>query len=67
MKLNVAFFKILAERNYECLGIRCADVGGVFDGGNKRYLSRPCSSGSTLGLKIAFIVTATFGAISLFF
>ena len=32
------------ERNYECLGIKCEDVGGLMDASGKKYLPRaqPC-------------------------
>ena len=32
------------ERNYECLGIKCEDVGGLVDASGKEYLPRaqPC-------------------------
>jgi hypothetical protein len=41
---NFAEVKEAFERNYECLGIRCADVGGVFDivGGGYVDGAEPC-------------------------
>ena len=62
----VYFTTFDAERNYECMGVRCADVGGIYDGGNQRYLERPCSSGSSLGVQVALLITAAAGAVSLF-
>ena len=37
-----------AERNYECLGITCTDVGGIWDDASGVYISgaEPCKDGS---------------------
>jgi len=46
---DFAVVKSILERSYECLGIQCAEVGGVYDHNSRSYFSdaEPCgSSGS---------------------
>jgi hypothetical protein len=45
---NVSFaaVKSALERNYECMGITCEDVGGYYDAANEEYfpLAAPCGT-----------------------
>ena len=54
------------ERNYACMGVRCGDVGGLWDDVNGGYMkdAAPCSSASSLGLSLGFVVSMSVGVIS---
>jgi hypothetical protein len=61
------------ERNYPCLGLRCGDVGGLWDPVSRQHFvaARPCSSGtSRFGntpnkSMFGMVVTLTLGAATL--
>jgi hypothetical protein len=61
------------ERNYACLGLRCGDVGGLWDPVSRQHFvaARPCSSGtSRFGnhlnkIMFGMVVTLTLGGASL--
>lgn len=59
---DFAAVKKAFERNYGCLGITCADVGGLWNTGLEAYEdgANPCSSS---GASVGVIVGATFGAL----
>jgi hypothetical protein len=57
---NFKAVKEAFERNYECMNIRCADVGGLYDKGNLKFFegAEPCGS-SASGLAFTFGLMAT--------
>jgi hypothetical protein len=75
---NFAHVKAALESTYECMGITCEDVGGLYHGGKKMYVkgAEPCgytgpvdssSSSGLSDLDICLIVLCTLlGAIALF-
>jgi hypothetical protein len=67
---NKADFKAVKtafEQNYASLGIRCADVGGLWDEANEKYFeaAEPCgSSANSVGLSLGFVLSLSVGVIS---
>jgi hypothetical protein len=58
--------KTAFENNYGCLGISCADVGGVYDDVNEKYFdgAGPCgSSSSSSGANVGLAVGLSIGAV----
>jgi len=57
------------ERNYACMGITCADVGGMWDKGNDRYFdgAGPCggAGGSDDGVNVGLAVGLSIGGVAL--
>jgi hypothetical protein len=49
------------------MGIRCGDVGGLWDSANNDYLegAAPCgSSASSVGLSLGFVISLSVGVMS---
>ena len=65
-KKDFAKVKAAFERNYACMGIQCAQVGGVWDSANKKYMAgaEPCGSGASSSLSFGFMVTMSVGVLS---
>lgn len=61
-KPNFEAVKEAFERNYACMGIRCEDVGGLYDSVNMKYFegADPCGSSSASGMSLTFGLMATF-------
>ena len=61
-KPNFEAVKEAFERNYACMGIRCEDVGGLYDSVNMKYFegADPCGSSSASGMTLTFGLMATF-------
>jgi len=66
-KIDFPTVKAVLERNYECMGISCQEVGGIWDGGFQDYKpgAEPCdgtfttsskSTGSTVGTVLGVTV-----------
>jgi hypothetical protein len=53
------------SNNYECLGITCADVGGLFDETTRKYYDgeHPCEDAGS-GLSTGAIVAIVFGVLA---
>jgi hypothetical protein len=54
------------ERNYDCLGIRCADIGGLYDAGTGGYLkdATPCGSNQSSKANVGLIVGISLGSLA---
>mmetsp|Transcript_16822 Transcript_16822/g.27930 ORF Transcript_16822/g.27930 Transcript_16822/m.27930 type:complete len:557 (-) Transcript_16822:69-1739(-) len=57
--------KAAFERNYECMGMTCSNVGGLLVKGTDNYQSHaePCSDSEKSGNKTAAILGGTLGAL----
>jgi Low iron-inducible periplasmic protein len=53
------------ERTYDCMGISCADVGGIYDSATSKYFdgAAPCGSSSSKGSKTGLAIGLTIGGI----
>ena len=69
-KPNFSKVKSTLEDSYSCLGVTCADIGGLWDKGNQKYYdgAGPCSgSGVGQSQKVGAIVGGTMGGFILAF
>jgi hypothetical protein len=53
------------ESTYACMGISCADVGGVYDATNAKYFDGAAPCGSSKNSKAGLAVGLTVGAVAL--
>lgn len=62
---NFADVKNAFESTYECLGIRCEDVGGLYDTATGTYYAgaEPCGSSSSSSANVGLIVGLTVGGV----
>lgn len=70
MNLNYDAAAGVVERNYRCLQVACADVGGLWDAKNKEYIRSPCMDESTKPIVKAprnFHVRAILGTLIVLF
>jgi hypothetical protein len=54
------------ESTYSCLGISCADVGGLYDGATSSYMegAAPCGSSSSSDSRVGLAVGLTFAGLA---
>ena len=64
---SFADVKAAFERNYQCLGISCADVGGYYDATNSAYLenAQSCVPAEPQSNTSAIVLGVLFGVIVL--
>ena len=62
-KPDFSSVKSAFEGNYQCLGVTCADIGGLWDEGNQKYFdgAGPCSGSGGPSQKVGAIVGGTMG------
>jgi hypothetical protein len=60
------------ESTYDCLGVSCSDIGGVWDSTNQQYKSLPCgikvkkSTGSSVSMSFGIIIGILLAGFALF-
>ena len=66
-KRDYAAIKEVLERHYECMGVTCEKVGGLWDPQMMRYRSdaSPCSSPGDDNVNLGLILGLTFGGVAL--
>ena len=64
---DFAAVKQAFEKNYNCMGISCSDVGGLYDDATSLYLdgAGPCSSGES-GMSTGAVIGLTVGLLFAF-
>jgi hypothetical protein len=63
---DFASVKNAFESTYSCLGISCADVGGLYDGATSSYMegAAPCGSSSSSDSRVGLAVGLTFAGLA---